>query len=158
MKVSIIGSAGRNGLINNMKKSLYRNMIDTAYHYLCNIASSNNININDLIICSGGAALSDHVAITLYLENKISNLELHLPCHFDTHSLRFVSKDNTANSANKYHSNFFDRLGINSMMEISASIHKGAKIFIYDGFFRRNNKVAKSEYLIAFTFDDSPKI
>lgn len=110
MKVSIIGSSGRNGLIKNVTPRMYRNMVDVAYHYLCGIASSNNISVESLI-CSG--------AITLYLENKISNLELHFPCHFEASSSEFHSHDNTSKSANLYHRNFSNIVGINSLYEIS---------------------------------------
>ena len=122
------------------------------------IAKTNNLDIHDLIICSGGAALSDHIAVTLYLENKISNLKLYFPCDFDHINNLFMSYNNTAKSANLYHRNFSNTVSINSLSEITKAINKGAKTLKYNGFFKRNDEVAKSDYLIAFTFDYGDKI
>jgi hypothetical protein len=137
------------------------------------IAAANKITVRDLQIKSGGAALSDHVAVKLFLEGKISKLHLHLPCGIsvvaDSGSVFFSSSSSassqgskTASSANQHHRNFYTHLeaGLfqhqrDSFHELYTALTNGTTYDISDGFFSRNSLVASCDYMIAFTFPTS---
>lgn len=161
MRVSIIGSAGRNGLITNINGKTYNNMKIVANNYLNMIKKKHQLTKeNDLIVCSGGAALSDHIAVSLFLENKISKLHLYLPCDFD--GFKFYRKNNfndkTAYTSNLHHYTFSKQLKINSYNELKLAIEKGATYSVSSGFFERNKLIADTDYLIAFSFNNDNRI
>lgn len=144
--ISIIGTAGRNGIDKSVN---YHNMINVAEIVINKIIESNNTNMDNILVCSGGAALSDHVAISLYLQDKIKHLNLYLPCQFNMINKKFIGS--ISNSANKYHHNFSKQFNIDSLNEISMAVNKGANINEYNGFFARNDQLALSNYIIAFS-------
>jgi len=149
--VSIIGTAGRSGT-----KELYEQMIVAATIYLKSLPSP-------LIVVSGGAAFADHVAVHVYLNQStynlnITELHLNLPCPFDMEKRRFHDtgvpdwRMNPGKVANYYHDKFNQITSGNSYDEIYEAIQRGAHIHIHSGFHDRNQYVAKSEYVLAFTF------
>ena len=90
--VSIIGTSGRKESLN---LELYKKMILSTKTFL------ENLNLDYIILVSGGAAWSDHIAVTLFLNRQnynlnIKELRLYLPCQFDMETKRFYdngSKD-----------------------------------------------------------------
>lgn len=157
--VSIIGTSGRAG---NVTKKLYENMINAVIIYLKKYVNSQNI-----ILVSGGAAFADHVAIHIYLNkdkydlSNINELHLHLPCEFDMITHKFYDngnsdwKNNSGKVANYYHDRFIHITGCDSYEElynVMTQIDQSVYVKVYNGFHSRNKYVAKSDYVLAFTF------
>ncbi len=152
--VSIIGTCGRSG---NITKELYIKMIGASITYL------KSLSLDSIILVSGGAAFSDHIAVHLYLykdryQLNIISLHLDLPCKFDMNTNKFDDngnsdwKNNPGKVANYYHDKFNIITKNNSYDELCKVINMGAEIHIHDGFHSRNQHVAKSSYTLAFTF------
>lgn len=148
--IAIIGSAGRDNL-QTYSAELFEKMVEAAKYMMRNLT--------DITLVSGGAALSDHVAVQLYLDNFVSKLVLHLPCEWNqTQYLDTGVQDwrvNPGKTSNYYHSKFSSILGRNTLKEIALAIDKGAKVNIHKGFHVRNTYVARCDYMIAFTWSDS---
>lgn len=115
----------------------------------------------DVILVSGGAAWSDHVAVELFLNKSnvfVKGLELHLPCSFVNSKYldngMFDWKSNPGKTSNYYHQKFSVALGDRerSFKELNQVILNDAKVVIHKGFHDRNSLVSKSNYLIAFTW------
>lgn len=154
--VSIIGTAGRSH--QDPTATMYDKMILSAVKYLQSLPG-------DIILVSGGAAWSDHVAVHLYLNRQqyslpIIGLRLYLPCAFDATTKRYVdtgSSDwrvNPGRISNVYHQQFSNAVGRNSLDEL-AIVNTGGDhvhIEVFDGFHARNSRVAQSEYVLAFTW------
>ncbi len=160
--VSIIGTAGRNGLVEQVDPDIYSKIVESVKSYLVEIAEVNDVDISDLRITSGGAALSDHVAVTLYFGRVTSNITLHLPCSFDAElsEYRDINNGSISRSANRYHQQFSKQCQIDSLKELSTLFlrshnEKGININIHNGFFKRNRYIAKCVYLIALTLGSS---
>ena len=64
----------------------------------------------------------------------------------------FVEKYNPGKVANYYHDKFNIITNNNSYEELYKAISIGTEIKIHNGFHSRNQYVAKSEYMLAFTF------
>jgi hypothetical protein len=152
--VSMIGTSGRAG---NITKELYLKMISASIIYL------KSLSLDSIILVSGGAAFSDHIAVHLYLykdkyDLNIISLRLDLPCKFDMDLLKFEDngnsdwKNNPGKVANYYHDKFNIVTNNNSYDELYKVINLKAEIYIHKGFFSRNQYVAKSDYMLAFTF------
>ncbi len=167
IRVSIIGTAGRNGSYRKITNEIFQKMLDFSTKLVRDIAINNNIPIKNITLVSGGAALSDlnssslprsdHIAIILYLNNIVSTLHLHLPCKYDM-NLEKYDNSTYGNSSNTHHLNFSKHLSINSLLHIKSALEKGATFDISNGFFARNRKIAKCDYLVAFTFESSKNI
>lgn len=161
--VSIIGTAGRNGLYRRLTSEVYERAISSVLAILNQIAAAHSTDISKLLIKSGGAALSDHIAVILYRRGLITSLHLHLPCDFSKEQKRFIGNPKIAESANSHHSNFSSQLGIDSLGELAVLItglnRDTCSYDLSNGFFARNRKIAKCDYLIALTFptDSSPR-
>lgn len=139
MSLAIIGVSGRNNLIYTRRD--YDKMIDFAYRHVL----ENNITS----VVSGGCSLADHVAIKLYLSNKINELTLYLPCQFNIETARF-DESIEGKRLNQLHCIFSCIILDDSLNEIKEAINSGAKVIIKRGFKNRNTQVAKCEYLLAF--------
>lgn len=152
--VSIIGTSGRSG---NITKETYIKMISASIIYL------KSLSLDSIVLVSGGAAFSDHIAVHIYLHKDEYNLniialDLDLPCKFDMITSKFEDngnsdwKDNPGKVANYYHDKFNYITKSNSYDDLYKVINMGAEIHIHKGFHSRNQYVAKSEYMLAFTF------
>lgn len=146
--VSIIGTAGRDKS-QSYSRELYDKMIFAAKYALAGL--------QDVTLVSGGAALSDHVAVSLYLEGFVDGLILHLPCKWTGSAFidtgLYDWRQNPGRTSNIYHQRFSNIVGIDSLAEISRAIEKGATVYDhYNGFHARNSEVAKTDYMLAFTW------
>ena len=111
------------------------------------------------IVISGGAAFADHLAVKLFLEDKVQGLKLRLPAKIKDNY--FEGGYGTAGgTSNYYHSKFSTLLGINTVGEIQKAIEKGADV-TYEteksnrAMFIRNEKVAnESNAMIAYTYGE----
>lgn len=160
--LSIIGTAGREDDIKKLSKSSYTAMCIVAEGLIKQLAES-NYSITHLV--SGGSAWADHVAVRLFLDKKVPNLRLFIPCEFedgmfiDKVSLRVplpAVNDfsyTPGQSLNHYHNLFSRALSIHSLTEIQLAKIEGAEILpCRGGFYGRNAMVAKSDILLAMTF------
>nr|QBK89778.1 MAG: uncharacterized protein LCPAC101_00610 [Pithovirus LCPAC101] len=158
ISISIIGSAGRNDDADKLNRDIFIKMYNKANDTLNDIIKTKKIQYSDIILRSGGAAYSDHIAVLLFLKYKKNNikLELHLPCKYivnDTEKIiMFVGNNKTASTATKYHDDFNKKCNLNSFNEIYYALKLGATFFEYNGFYARNKHVGNSDYLVAFTF------
>lgn len=149
LTVSIIGTAGRKDDARRITAPLYKSMVEDASRHL------KQTDAERIHLVSGGAAVADHVAVSLFLQGKGSSLTLHLPAEFKDG--KFVetpgSKFDPGRTANYYHRMFREKTGVDGLKEISTAIARGANIIVTPGFKERNTRVANdAEVLIAYTF------
>ena len=154
VKVAIIGTANRKKeLLRKMSADIYENMIERAHE---TIVHDLNLDISDVILVSGGAAWSDHVAVSLFNRHCYAGLELYIPCdwkeskYYDNGERNW--RLNPGYSANRYHRQFSDIVLCDTLQEIEESRTNGAVLHVKDGFHARNTYIAKSDILIAFTW------
>ena len=149
MRISIIGSAGRNEDADKLNLKVYLKMYHQLKEFIYSIMNANKIQLSDIELISGGSAWADHLAILFFFEHQEVKLILHLPCVFiDT---RF-ERNRYGNVLNELHQQFSQKCEINSLWQIEKAIELGAQVYFHDGFFRRNDLIAKSDFMIAFTF------
>lgn len=149
MRISIIGTAGRGEAAKFINHDLF---LAVQEHAMKQIHMIKN---NGPTIVSGGAAVIDHIAVTLFLDGKIDDLELFLPCEFRDGKYVESGFKSPGSIANYYHRKFSDSTGINSLEDISKAIDFGAKISVINGgFHARNISVGKSDAIIAYTFGE----
>lgn len=161
MRVGIIGTAGRKEDAPKMTAQLYTRMCEKAAKTINEFATGDD----PVHLVSGGAAWADHVAVTIFLDQRLvscSGLTLYLPATFDRVSARFVGADfkSPGAVANYYHRLFSAKLGRDTGKEISDAITRGATVVdTFNGFFARNLAVGNVDYLLAFTWGSggSPK-
>jgi hypothetical protein len=155
--LAIVGTAGRKDDERKVSLPLYKSMCIVAQSLIKQLNES-NYPITHLV--SGGAAWADHVAVSLFNEEKIPNLRLFLPCDFDNN--KFLDDSSgvrgfslPGETLNFYHSNFYRKTNINSLSDIQIAKHKGAELHkCRGGFHGRNSMVAKSDFILAMTFGD----
>lgn len=109
---------------------------------------------------SGGAAWADHLAVSLMLTGYVKELKLHLPAPFDMKTKRFRGPLNSAASAaNYYHEEFSKVIGRDTLGQIAevllyphVKVTQEPESVGYRGMFARNNRVARYEEMLAYTF------
>jgi hypothetical protein len=161
IKVSIIGTAGRGDSKQGLTKELYAKMVRCADDLIQKILKDVPKD-SEVHLVSGGAAWSDHIAVSLFLSNdpNYKLLTLHLPCPLIFRNGEHVYHDNglsdwranPARSSNRYHKEFSAEIGRNSLRELHDATIGGANVHVHNGFFMRNSEIARSDVLIAFTW------
>ena len=156
MRIAIVGTSGRgdNNETENMTSELYAKMLEIAEQYLLKAQE-----LDDAVsLISGGAAWSDHLAVSLHLKYKVP-LILHLPCKFTD---KFVPGDNsskqwgTAKTANELHQKFSAVVGFDSLAQLE-QVQKTA-IKYGQGFLARNTQIVENaDWLLAFSWSTSDK-
>lgn len=153
-RVGIIGTAGRQGLDQQLNPLLFEKMVAEAHRI---ITKDWKLSPADVKLVSGGAAWADHVAVRLFSHSPYhyQSLVLHLPTRWNTATQRFSYHNKTGQAANYYHRLFSDALQGDSWHELQQAMDLGAEVKDhYDGFYDRNEHVAQqSEFLMAFTLD-----
>lgn len=154
--MAIIGTAGRKEDANRLTRKHFEAM--------CLVAEELKKQLDDTnypisTIVSGGAAYADHVAVRLFLDKKVANLRLYLPCEWDDGRFADNGSDedfkNPGKTANHYHKVFQQKTGINGLSDIQVAKSYGAEILpCRGGFHGRNAMVAKSDFILACTFGD----
>ena len=147
MRISIIGSAGRNDDKDKLDMEVYYKMYNTADIKLNEIIKEYDLNYKDIELISGGSSYADHIAIYLYFKYHKDGIKLtlHLPYNF-------VNGSFTNKTLNNYHEIFSTKCSINSLLHIQVAITSGAKYYVHNGYHDRNLYVGNTDYLIAFTF------
>ncbi len=156
---SIIGTAGRRDDESRLNRNSFEAMCIVAEKLILHCTE---INYPITTLVSGGAAWSDHVAVKLYLDNKVPNLRLFLPASFDGGSFHDNGKvgiENPGGTANHYHRKFQKNTNINSLTQLLVAKAKGAELITVErGFYARNALVAKSDFLLAMTFGNGHEV
>lgn len=157
---SIIGTAGRNDDGKKLNLDYFNAMKIMAESLLKKFAE---INYPITTVVSGGAAYADHVAVKLFLERKVPNLRIFMPCEWDGGQFKDNGVDdwktNPGKIANQYHNLFQRKTGINSLSDIQVAKGLGAELIaVNKGFHARNALVAKSDFLLACTFGDKETV
>lgn len=146
--IAIIGTAGRGA--EQVDRSLYALMVSKAWEIVQRYP--------DPHLVSGGAAVADHVAVTLHLLHKVP-LTLHLPAEWNHSTKQYTGSKNAA-TANYYHHRFSKNIvgdeqktltTLDSLLSGNEVIHTVSK-----DFWARNALVAKdAEVTIAFTWGET---
>lgn len=152
--VAIIGTANRKKeLLSKMSVELYEKMVKRAHKTIVNDL---NLDMSNVILVSGGAAWSDHVAVSLFNRYCYNALKLYIPCDWKESKYHDNGargwRHNPGYSANLYHRQFSDIMLCDTLKEIEESRQNGAVLYVQDGFHARNTCIAESDNLIAFTW------
>lgn len=158
--MAIVGTAGRKEDGSKLSKKHFEAMCLVAGELVDQITES-GYPITHLV--SGGAAWADHVAVKLFLDKKVKNLRLFLPCEWDNGTFKDNGdrnpKTNPGGTANFYHKKFQTSTRINSLTQIHLAQVEGAELIsVARGFHARNALVAKSDFLLAMTFGDEHEV
>lgn len=149
--LAIIGSAGRGPDSSKLSSELYERMVTDASDLVSRIGVSS--------LVSGGAAFADHVAVSLFLMNRVDTLKLYLPARFERGAFVEDSRfpGNPGRTANMYHKSFRKSCSVDGLAELAEAIENGAIIEVHPGFKRRNLEVAATaSHMLAFTFGRGP--
>lgn len=156
LKVSIIGTAGRDKK-NPLPKHMFGWMVDRALEEIKDLG----VSTNGIHLVSGGAAWADHVAVELFLTSDLEfpQLTLHMPCEWNHQWHEFLDnggktwKTNPAKTCNYYHKQFKRITGKKSLSELEKVRCMKGVTFDHSefGLMPRNNRVAQSDIIIAFT-------
>ncbi len=157
--VSIIGTSGRTVPTGfKLSKALFEKMVTATEQLIQRLHPNDLANVH---LVSGGAALSDHVAVALYLTGRYQGLTLYLPCAFDLKTCAYLNtgesdwRVNPGKVANYYFNWFNQIMGRNMQEDIKLAVTKGAQLDIGVGFHSRNAQVAQSREVIALTWGDT---
>jgi hypothetical protein len=153
--IAVIGTAGRYEDGDKLSIQKYEEMNSIVEKLAAKLQKESN----SVVLVSGGAAWADHVAVNVFNKGLASKLRLHLPCAFDASVPEFEDAGvedwmtNPGRISNLYHRKFSQKIGQDSLKQISDAIDLGAEIVIGGGFHERNTRIAKdATHLIAFTF------
>ena len=148
--LAIIGTAGRDRK-NPLDGLLWQKMLKDI---------RTRVKLEDVLV-SGGAAWADHLAVKMYLEDRVTGLILYLPAPLELKKFRggFAS---SGSAATYYHELFSKASGTSGIAELHIAIRKGAFVHEqpnhadYSGMFARNKLVAKkATACVAYTFGDT---
>jgi hypothetical protein len=165
-KVAVIGTAGRKDDRAKLCKQHFEWMVSETKRI---VEEEWQLDWNHVDLCSGSAAVSDHVAVVLFLRQKTEfaglTLTLEMPCDWDADTQQFVDtgvkydwKNNPGGTSNFYHETFSRWAERKSLSELHEALSAGAKKIITFGFHNRNSEIAKCDKMIAFGFSggDAP--
>lgn len=156
IRVAVIGTAGRDSGAANSKQ-----LDATVFQKMCAVTTQImvedwKLDLTQVTLVSGGSAWSDHVAVQLFLHNPLfasSKLLLFLPCKFIDG--KFVDEQawhHCGKTLNELHAQFSAKLGHSTLQDIELAVKRGATLDSSGrGFFARNLKVGRSDYMIALS-------
>ncbi len=161
-KLAIIGTAGRKEDQGLLTADHYTRMIKACITFIQHY----EINTDNLILVSGGAAWADHLVVSLALMGVVhpENLKLYLPANLEYYGYEGVPDNpfsqRVADTANYYHKLFSKKTGHNSIEQLLDVRKKGAYTEVIAGGFKaRNSRVANDVSvvgtLLAFTFGET---
>ncbi len=156
LTIGIIGFADvkddRLDIQSHLNKSLFDLMLENAIRQIKFF--KNKFQAEHVKFVSGGAAWSDHIAVSLYLQNpKLYSLTLYLPSEFDKNQFSEKNRDRFGYVSNRLHKKFSELIESNSLKMIAEARDQGAIIRVIPGFLNRNTYVAReSNVLLAYTW------
>jgi len=150
--VSIIGTSGR-----SLPKQFQTLSTMEAMYQHCS-AKLKTLPFKPILV-SGGASWADHLVVWLSIRESYSVI-LHLPCLFINGRFQVRGygdwKSNPGKTANYYHELFSGATGIDSLKELQTVIENPRnQIHVFSGFHARNRQIASSDYLLAYTWNQS---
>ena len=157
---AIIGSAGKK----QYTKKLSTHHFEAAYIIAVELLEQFNQSgwKVDTLVSSGNAGI-DFIPVKLFLDKKISRLKLFLSSKWEDG--RFYDNGisdpfrNPGGAYNNYHQQFQRNTNINSLSYMRIAESEGAEfITVEKGFHARNALIAKSDFLLACTFDNDAEI
>jgi len=166
IRVAIIGTSGRQEDLLELDTHMYDLMQQFSIYLIEHMFELLWTSVH---LVSGGSAWCDHLAVRLYLENRIygiqpcHGLSLYLPCQFITSAQPQHSQFedtgqsdwnlNPGRTLNQLHHRFSQKIGRSTMHDITCAHVLNAVLNTSQrGFHARNNEVAKCDYMIAFTW------
>lgn len=162
VRVSIVGTAGRDGSeAAALTRTIYEAMTTRARAI---IRDEFKLPEERVTLVSGGAAWADHVAVQIWLNamDHYAGLIVYLPCQFTNGRAcdngKRGSMVNPGPRMNQLHEQFGRVIQHNTLADLSTVAALGATMDTSsNGFHARNSLVARSDYLIAFTWGDDEK-
>lgn len=152
IKMAVIGTAGRKEDGPKMSRALYVEMYQKALDIMARL----QLKPEHVTAVSGGAAWANHIAVSLYLGDKVHNLTLYFPATFEFMAEggpQFIG-DKTADTVNYYHRLFSQKMGGPTRVGITKALDKGARAVTVLGFKARNLMVADCDLMVAFTWGE----
>ena len=155
--LGIIGTAGRKDDAKRLTKDTYQMMLEKAVMTIQDL-NHRHYHVDELV--SGGAAWSDHIAVSLFRRKIVKKLTLCLPSPWNSSAVQFVDSvllpDHgcDANTANYYHRQFSKVVGFDSLAQLDQAIASpGCTTIVGNGFKARNSEIAKrADAILAMTF------
>ena len=153
LRVVVVGSSGKDGLLSLISGRDYRRMcsrLNSVLHYLRPERGSGAITL-----VSGGSALADHTAVSLFLNGECQSLELFLPDYFSTEQMSFTGIGPVKNLDN-CHIRFSSACDINSLEDLSTAMsRRQCGVRSFSGVSPRNVALAdsKPDFAVVFGFD-----
>jgi hypothetical protein len=169
--LGVIGTAGRK---ERMTKEHFVFMVERTKKAIAAIKQATGAEAVRLV--SGGAAWSDHVAVSLFMAGEVDAISLHLGAQLEGNAFTVKQANDAGDVMNKYHRQFSlamtDGQDANWSLEdiqgLSYIYHQDPRDeriqFTFQngeikGLFDRNTLIAKdSDFLIAFTFGEKGPI
>jgi hypothetical protein len=169
--LGVIGTAGRK---ERMTKEHFVFMVERTKKAIAAIKEATGAEAVRLV--SGGAAWSDHVAVSLFIKGDVQAVSLHLGAQFETDGFTVKQANDAGDLLNKYHRQFsLAMTGGKSAGHSLSTIGNLVNQYYQDprderiqftfqngeikGLFDRNTLIAKdSDFLIAFTFGEKGPI
>lgn len=158
MIVSIIGCSGH-------RQKLSAEIFYRAKHTLQTYIKTLTEKPEKIILRSGGSSGIDHLAVLLFLEgleakeseSRFKGLILNLPCGFNKEKGGFISLNKYDNKAatliKELHTDFSREIKRDSIDDLDKAIKNENCTCDSDfGFFKRNDKVAECDLMLAMTF------
>ncbi len=159
--VAIIGTAGRDPATHLIDCRMYEKMCEVAWQQLKSWFSTSE-ELKQVILVSGGSAISDQVAVQLFNDHSTELLGLHLflPCQWLPSKKAFSTVGFCGKELNRLHLAFSKETKIDPFEQLHMAISSPrCKVTIVQGgFLKRNAKVAEvSKYMIAFSWEGQDK-
>ena len=129
VRVAIVGTAGRGDDAGKVDGALFAKMTEYARHVIVDVWKLSMANVH---LVSGGAAVTDHVAVALFLQPKSTwhGLTLHLPCSWNERKARADESCDNGCTMNSYHDEWAEQLGRSTLAEIGITRSTLAEIGI----------------------------
>lgn len=153
LTIAVIGSAGRGNDARKFCHGLFEHMVKRVWREIERVSQTIKPPRKTIRLVSGGAAWGDHVAVALFLDGKVDQLHLHLPCEFFGYWKKF-SGGSVSRRVNQLHDEFTRVSGVDSLKDLVKVVEMpGCSTFVHDGFFARNSEIARSvDCVIALTW------
>lgn len=148
-RLAVIGTAGRGDDALRVTPELYAQMARTLRGLVEQLGSVE-------CLVSGGAAVSDHLAVGFFLKGLSPTLSVHLPALYSHSAGAYVEpyKKSPGSISNYWHRRFSDRCHGNSLRALGEAMRRpGCASKVHYGFEARNDAIAdEADGLVAFTF------
>lgn len=150
-RLAILGTSGRDRMEQlNLSMDHMDYMGELVHKYIYEVLKTT---CDKIILCSGGSAWAEHVAIRLYSSKKFGGLELYLATEFNKKRKKYKNT-HEGRLMNMLHEKYREITGIDSLDELCSVISSPkVKIMVKRGFKQRNSLITQnSDHLIVHLF------